>query len=119
MTALGTCSASRSTAAWPRWEEPLSTIGEHPVGGFVGLLGHDLGDEVGERDDAGGVLAAAEHLRAVDVVGGEVGHRTAAVVVVVDPNRSGLAGGQCGVAAAAGLDGGLLVGRDHEILLAQ
>ena len=35
-------------------------------------------------------LAAAEHLGAVDVVGGQVGQRAAAVVLVVDPHRPGL-----------------------------
>ena len=53
------------------------------------------------------------------VVGGEVGHRAAAVVVVVDPHHPGLAGRQGGVAAAAGLDGGLLIRGDHVLVAAQ
>ncbi|MFE7478528.1 transposase domain-containing protein, partial [Streptomyces sp. NPDC057575] len=39
--------------------------------------------------------------------GGQVGQGTAAAVGVVDPHCPGLSGGQGGVAAAAGLDGGL------------
>ena len=77
-----------------------------------------MGDQVGERGDAGGVLAAAEDFPAVDVVGGQVGHGAAAVVIMVDPDLTGLAGRQGGVAAAAGLDGGLLVGGDHIIVAA-
>jgi len=34
----------------------------------AGLQGHDLGDQVGERGDAGGVLAAAEEFAAVHVL---------------------------------------------------
>jgi hypothetical protein len=80
---------------------------------------HDLIDEPAERFDAGGVLAAAEHRATVDVVGGQVGERAAAVVVVVDSGRADLAGWERGVAAAAGLDGGLLVGGDHVLGCAQ
>lgn len=63
--------------------------------------------------------AAAEHLAAVDVPGGEVGQRSAAVVFVVDPYGAGLAGGQAGMAAAAGLDGGLLIGADDVVARAE
>ena len=63
--------------------------------------------------------SAAEHLRAVDVVGGQVGQGAAAAVVVVDAHRAGLARGQGGVAAAAGLDGGLLVAGDDVLVLAE
>jgi len=49
---------------------------------------------------------------------GQVGHGGAAVVIMVDPDLTGLAGRQGGVAAAAGLDGGLLVGGDHIIVAA-
>jgi hypothetical protein len=59
------------------------------------------------------------HLGAVHVVGGQVGQRAAAVVVVVDPHRARRAGHQRGMAAAPGLDGGLLVGRDHIVVAAQ
>ena len=92
---------------------------EHPVRRLVGLLGHDLPDQRGERNDTGGVLAAAVDLRPVHVVRGEVGDRAATVVVVVDPHRPGLTRWQGGVAAAPGLDGGLLVGGDHIVVRAQ
>ncbi len=60
---------------------------EHAFGRGVGLGGHHLGDECGEGVDACGVLAAAEDLGVVDVVGGEVGQCPAAVVVVVDAHH--------------------------------
>jgi hypothetical protein len=43
----------------PRWEEPLPTDPEHPVGRRVRLGGHDLVDEPAEWLDPGGGLAAA------------------------------------------------------------
>jgi hypothetical protein len=44
---------------------------------------------------------------------------SAVMVIVVGPDLAGLAGRQAGVAASAGLDGGLLVGGDHIIVAAQ
>jgi len=64
-------------AAWPRWEEPLSTIQNTRVAG-VGLAGHDLFDQSHERLDASGGRAVAEHAGAAGVVGGQVGQRAAA-----------------------------------------
>jgi hypothetical protein len=52
----------------------------------------------------------------VDVVGGQVGQRAAAVVVVADPHHPGLAWGQTGVAPSPSLNGGLLVGGDHIVV---
>ena len=61
-------------------------------------------------------FAAAEHLGAVHVPGGQVGQRAAAVVLVLDAHRPAGAGGCGGVLADAGLDGGLLVGGDDELV---
>ena len=60
---------------------------EHAPGRGVGLGGHDLVDEGGERLDPGGRLAAADDLRAVDVVGGQVGQGSAAGVLALGPHR--------------------------------
>jgi hypothetical protein len=83
---------------------------EHPPCGGVGLGGHDLFDQPGERHDPGGVLAAAEHSCVVDVERGEVGQRAFALVLVLDTHALARCWRQRGVAAAAGLHGGLLVG---------
>ena len=88
---------------------------EHPVRAGVRLGGHHLLRQPGERRDPGGVLAPAGDLSAVNIPGGQVGQRAAAAVVVLDSHRAGFAGRQGGVAAAAGLDGGLLIGADHVV----
>ncbi len=64
--------SSRSIKRLPRWLEPLSTI-QNTLGTAVGLECHDLFYESGERDDAGGVLAALRDLASVHVVGSQVG----------------------------------------------
>ena len=91
----------------------LATVGgtvidnpEHPLGRGVRFGGHHLGDEAGKRVDTGGVLTAAEDIRPVHVVGGQVGLSAATVVVVVDPHHPRHPGRERGMAAAAGLDGG-------------
>jgi hypothetical protein len=82
-------------------------------------LRHDFIDEVGERVDAGRVGAEPDDVGAVDVVGGQVGQRAAALVFVVDAHGAGPAGRQGGVAAAACLDRGLLIGGDHVFAVAE
>jgi hypothetical protein len=57
---------------------------EHPLGGGVGLTGHDLVHQPIERLDPGGGLAAAEQVGMVDVPGGQIGQRAAALVLVLD-----------------------------------
>jgi hypothetical protein len=107
------------TEAAPRWEDPLSTIQNTRSALAYGFAGHDLLHQPGERRDPGGGLAPTYHLPAVDVPGGQVGQGAAALVVVLDAHLAGLARGQGGVAAAAGLDGGLLIGADHVVAPAQ
>src|SRR6185369_11770949 len=92
---------------------------EHPAGRGVGLAGHHLLDEPVERLDAGGVFAAAEHLGAVHVPSRQVGERAAAGVFVLDTHRPARRRWCGGVFADAGLDGGLLVGGDHELVRPQ
>ena len=55
----------------------------------------------------------------MDVVGGEVGQRAAAVVVVLDPHCPRPPGRHGGVAPAPDLDGGLLVGTDDVLVGAE
>ena len=54
-----------------------------------------------------------------DVPRGQVGQRPTPVVGVLDPHHPGLARGQGPVAAAAGLDRGLLIRADHELVARQ
>ncbi len=97
----------------------MSVIGEHPVGAGVGLDAHHLVDQTGERLDAGGGLAPAVYLPAVDVPGREVGQRPTPAVVVFDPHHPGPAGRQGRMGAAAGLDGGFLIRADDEVVARQ
>jgi hypothetical protein len=92
---------------------------EHPRSRGVGLAGHHLLDQPAERRDAGGGLATAEQPGAVHVPGHQVGQRAAALVLVLDPHRPGVGWRPGWVAAAAGLDRGLLVGRDDELVCSQ
>jgi hypothetical protein len=92
---------------------------EHPPGAGVRFDRHDLFDQAGERGDAGGRLAPAEDLAAVGVPGGQVGQGTAPLVLVLDPHRASQPGWQSRVAAAAGLDGGLLIRAQHEVAVAE
>src|SRR5690606_17963998 len=73
----------------------LPTVGRAVVGdeedtacGGVGLGGHDLFDQTGERHDPAGVLAAAKDAGVVDIQRGEVGQRALALVLVFDTHRS-------------------------------
>jgi hypothetical protein len=57
---------------------------EDPSGAGVGLAGHDVLDQRHERHDARGGFASAHDPGLVDVVGGQVGERATAFVLVVD-----------------------------------
>src|SRR3712207_2412954 len=86
---------------------------EHPIGGSVGLLLHDLIHQPAEGLDTAPRLATTEKLRPVDIPGGQVGQRPFALVLVLYTHRPPSTGGQGGMATMPGLDGGLLVGGDH------
>jgi hypothetical protein len=92
-------------------EGALSTVGgavvhdpEHPLGAGVWLGGHGLGDQPAERLDPGRGLQPADHLGAVHVVSRDAHHPR-----LVDR--------EAGMAAAAGLDGGLLIGAEDELVV--
>src|SRR6476659_8833553 len=103
MTVLGNCSASRLIAACPRCDEPLSTIQNTRSADLYGSWVMTCSTS---RVN-GTIPVVSSHLpldlRAVHIVGGEVGHRAATVIVVVDPHHPGLPRWQGGVAAAPGL----------------
>jgi hypothetical protein len=92
---------------------------EHPPSGAVGLGRHHLGHQPAEGVDAGVLFASAEHLGPVDVPGREVLQGSSPVVLVLDAHRPGGGGGKARVAAAARLDGGLLIGGHNEVVAPQ
>jgi hypothetical protein len=103
-TVVGNCSARRSVAFAPRWDEPLSTTqntrSAHAYGSWAMTWATSL------VNGSMPVVAShrAEDPGPVDVVGGQVGQRSAAVVVVADPHHPGLACRHRWVAPAPGLD---------------
>lgn len=92
---------------------------EDPRGGAVGLLGHHLAHEAFERGDAGRALAAPMDLGAPHVPRRQVGPGAFPLILVLDPHRGPRCGRQGGMAPLAGLDAGLLVGRDHAVRCGQ
>src|SRR5215218_9596938 len=86
---------------------------EHAIGGGVGLLFHRLLDQPPEGFDAVLRLTTTEKLRPVNIPGGQVGQCSFALVVVFHSHGGIRSGWQGRVAAAAGLDGGLLVGAEN------
>src|SRR5918993_5886800 len=90
---------------------------EYPLGGGVRLPSHDLIDKAAEGLDAVLGLATTEELRPADVPGGQVGQSSLAFVLVLYTHRPPFAGGLAGMAAMAGLNGGLLVGADDVLSL--
>src|SRR5215212_233691 len=92
---------------------------KHSLGRGVGLGGHDLGDQPAERVDASGGLAAAEQVGVVDIPGGQIRQRSAAVVFVLDAHTARWACWPGRMAAAARLDLGFLIGRQHVLVVAQ
>ena len=92
---------------------------EDAPSGVVGCLAHDLLDQTLEGRDAGGRLAATEHLGAMHVQRSQVGPGAAAFVLMLNAHRLARLGGQAGMDTQASLDAGLLVGRDDELVVAQ
>jgi hypothetical protein len=85
---------------------------EDGLGRRVGLAGHDLLNEAAERLDPGLGLAAPEQAGVVNVPGGQVCQRAAALVFELDQRRSPGTGWDRRVAARERLQLGLLVGAD-------
>src|SRR5580704_7465470 len=65
------------------------------------------------------LLAAAKDPRMVNIQTGDVGPGTISKVLVFDLHRPTRSAGASGVFAAPCLDAGLLIGRDHELIIFQ
>lgn len=92
---------------------------EHSPGVAIRWLRHDLGNQTIERLDAGGLLATAEELRAMNIHRGQVRPGTAPRVLVLDTSGLAGTGRQGGMLSNARLDAGLLVSREHELVVSQ
>jgi hypothetical protein len=89
---------------------------EDPPGSLVGSLGHYLAHQPIEGCDPGLVLAAAEQSGVVNIEGREIGPRTRAAVLMLDPSGPRGSRRQGSLFADASLDAGLLVGAEHELV---
>jgi len=92
---------------------------EHAARGVVRWLAHDLIDQSLEGRDAGGCFAATEHPGAMHVQRSQVGPGATASVLVLRAHRLAGSGRQARLDTQPGLDAGLLVGGDDELVLAQ
>ena len=92
---------------------------ENAASGVVRRLAHDLLDQTLEGRDAGGCFAATEHFGSVHIQRSQVRPGATACVLVLHTHRLAGLGGQARMDTQAGLDAGLLVGRDDELVVAQ
>src|SRR3990172_450284 len=94
------------------------TVVHHPEdagSGAIRLLGHHLGYQTVEAGNASLLLTAAVDLRPSNVPGREVRPRALALILVFHPHGFADSRWGSGMAALAGLDAGLLVGREDAI----
>ena len=89
--------------------------GEHRCMGSC----HDLLHQAVKRLNAILLLAATKDPGMVNIQTGNVGPGPTAKVLVLDLHRAAGSAGASGVFAAPCLDAGLLVGRDHELIIFQ
>src|SRR5215207_820473 len=92
---------------------------EDPTRRGVGFLLHHLLDEAAKRLDADLRLATPEEPGAMDVPGGQVGQGSLASVLVFDAHLPIFARWKGRMTATPGLDGGFLVGADHEFICSE
>lgn len=92
---------------------------EHSPRVAIRRLRHDLGHQAIERLDAGGLLATAEELRAMNIHRSQVRPGAAPRVLVLDTSGLAWTGRQGGMLANARLDAGLFVSGEHELVVSQ
>ena len=92
---------------------------EDAASGLVGLLAHDFADQTIHRSDAVFDFTAAEDFGAMDVPGRQVGPGAFAKVLMLDSHGAGGSRRQRRLFSASGLNAGLLVCGDHEVIGAQ
>src|SRR2546428_563510 len=89
------------------------------MGAGIRFDAHALLAQARERGDTGGRLATAEHLATVHIPRRQIGKRPAPLVFVFHPHHPGRPGRHGGMAAAAGLNRGLLIRTQHVVSEAQ
>ena len=92
---------------------------EDPLGGLVGRLAHDLSNKAIHGSNAVLDFAAAEGLGAMHIPRCQVGPSAFAKVLVLDSHGARGSRRQSRLFAASGLNTGLFIRRDHEVVGAQ
>jgi len=92
---------------------------EHAARLRIGGLVHDPIDQVVKGDNAAVQLAVAEELGVMDIQGCHIGQRSTPFVLMFHFHRLARLGSLGGMDASAGLDAGLLIGRNHELIRLQ
>ena len=92
---------------------------EHAGGRSIRFLFHHVRNQPLKWIDAGGHVESAEHLGAAHVPSSQICPCTAAGVLVLDEHGPTGSRGQRAMAAQAGLDACLLIGRQHAIRIGQ
>ena len=92
---------------------------EHSPRVAIERLRHDLGNQAIKRLDAGGLLATAEKLCAMNIHRGQVRPGATPRVLVLDTSGLAWTGRQGGMLSNARLDAGLFVSGEHELVVSQ
>src|SRR6516225_326718 len=92
---------------------------EDAMCGLVGLLAHDLTDEAINRGNPALGFASAEDLSSMDVPSSKVSPGALTKILVLDSNRTVGSQRQGWLFAAAGLNAGLFIRRDDEVVSSQ
>jgi hypothetical protein len=92
---------------------------EDPLGGLVGRLAHDLSNKAIHGSNAVLDFAAAEDLGTMHIPRCQVGPSAFAKVLVLDSHGASGSRRQSRLFAASGLNTGLFIRRDHEVVGAQ
>ena len=92
---------------------------EHATRLAIGGLVHHLIDQVVKGDNAALRWAVAEELGVMDIQGRHIGQRPTPLVLMFHLHRLARLGSLGGMDASASLNAGLLIGRNHELVLLQ
>src|ERR1039457_7032895 len=92
---------------------------EHSARLGIRRLAHHPVDQAVKSNNATLRLAVAEKLGLMDIQGGQIGQRPAPLVLMFHLHRLARLGSLGGVDARAGLNAGVLVGGNHELVLLQ
>jgi len=92
---------------------------EHAARLAIGRLVHHAIDQLVKGDTAALGSAVTEELGMVDIQGGHIGQRSTPLVLMFHLHWLARSGSLGGMDASAGLNAGLLIGRNHELVRLQ